>query len=64
MISCNSGPTSVNARLRTIAAAALVGDGSLKLVLAEHSWRDLAKVGPELRDRRIAGKAVFRIDQT
>jgi len=44
--------------------AALVGDGSLKPVLAEHSWRDLVKVGPELRDRHIAGKAVFRIDQT
>jgi NADPH:quinone reductase len=43
--------------------AALVGDGSLKPVLAEHSWRDLAKAGPELRDRHIAGKAVFRIDQ-
>ena len=44
--------------------AALVGDGSLKPALVENSWRDLAKVGPELRDRRIAGKAVFRIDQT
>jgi NADPH:quinone reductase len=44
--------------------ASLVGDGSLKPVLAEHSWRDLAKVGPELRDRHIAGKAVFHIDQT
>jgi NADPH:quinone reductase len=43
--------------------ASLVGDGSLQPVLAEHSWRDLAKVGPELRDRHIAGKAVFRIDQ-
>ena len=43
--------------------ASLIGDGSLKPVLAEHSWRDLAKVGPELRDRRIAGKAVFHIDQ-
>ena len=42
--------------------ASLVGDGSLKPVLAEHSWRDIAKVGPELRDRHIAGKAVFRID--
>jgi NADPH:quinone reductase-like Zn-dependent oxidoreductase len=42
--------------------AALVGDGSLKPVFAEHSWRDIAKVGPELRDRHIAGKAVFRID--
>jgi len=44
--------------------AALVGDGSLKPVLSEHSWRDIAKIGPELRDRRIAGKAVFRIDQS
>ena len=44
--------------------ASLIGDGSLKPVLAEHSWRDIAKVGPELRDRHIAGKAVFRIDQT
>jgi NADPH:quinone reductase-like Zn-dependent oxidoreductase len=42
--------------------ASLVGDGSLKPVLAEHSWRDIAKVCPELRDRHIAGKAVFRID--
>src|SRR5271167_4992395 len=42
--------------------ASLVGDGSLKPVLAERSWRDVAEVGPELRDRRIAGKAVFRID--
>ena len=44
--------------------ASLVGDGSLKPALVEHSWRDIAKVGPELRDRHIAGKAVFRIDQT
>jgi NADPH2:quinone reductase len=43
--------------------ASLVGDASLKPVLAEHSWRDLAKVGPQLRDRHIAGKAVFHIDQ-
>jgi NADPH2:quinone reductase len=42
--------------------AALVGDGSLKPVLVENSWRDIARVGPELRDRHIAGKAVFRID--
>jgi NADPH:quinone reductase-like Zn-dependent oxidoreductase len=44
--------------------ASLVGDGSLKPALVEHSWRDIVKVGPELRDRHIAGKAVFRIDQT
>ena len=42
--------------------ASLVGDGSLKPALVERSWRDLAQVGPDLRDRRIAGKAVFRID--
>jgi NADPH:quinone reductase-like Zn-dependent oxidoreductase len=44
--------------------ASLVGDSSLKPALVEHSWRDIAKVGPELRHRHIAGKAVFRIDQT
>jgi NADPH2:quinone reductase len=43
--------------------ASLVGDGSLRLSLVERSWRDIAEIGPELRDRRIAGKAVFRIDQ-
>jgi NADPH:quinone reductase len=40
----------------------LVADGSLKLQLIEQSWRDLAQIVPQLRDRRIAGKAVFRID--
>jgi NADPH2:quinone reductase len=40
----------------------LVADGSLKPHLVEGSWRDLAQVGPRLRDRRIPGKAVFRID--
>jgi NADPH:quinone reductase len=44
--------------------ASLVGDGSLKLALVERSWRDIGEIGPELRDRRIAGKAVFSIDQT
>jgi NADPH:quinone reductase-like Zn-dependent oxidoreductase len=44
--------------------ASLVGDGSLKPVLVERSWRDVAEIGPELLDRRIAGKAVFRTDQT
>jgi NADPH:quinone reductase len=40
----------------------LVADGSLKPHLVERSWRDLAEIGPQLRDRRIPGKAVFRID--
>ena len=42
--------------------AALVAEGSLKLALVESGWRDLARIGPELRDRRIAGKAVFRVE--
>ncbi len=42
--------------------AALIGDGSLKPALVESSWRDLARIGPQLRDRRIAGKAVFRVE--
>ncbi len=44
--------------------ASLVADGSLKPALVESSWRDLAKIGPELRDRHIAGKAVFRVEQS
>ena len=44
--------------------ASLVSEGSLKLSLVESSWRDLARVGPELRDRHIAGKAVFRVEQS
>lgn len=41
--------------------AGLVADGSLQPVLVESSWRDIARIGPKLRDRRIAGKAVFRV---
>jgi NADPH:quinone reductase len=44
--------------------ASLVADGSLKLALVESSWRDLARIGPQLRDRHIAGKAVFRVEQS
>ena len=40
----------------------LVADGSLKPHLAEHSWRKLAQIGPQLRARQIRGKAVFHID--
>ena len=40
----------------------LVADGSLKPNLVERSWRELAHIGPLLRDREIRGKAVFRID--
>jgi hypothetical protein len=40
----------------------LVADGSLKPQLVEDSWRALARIGPQLRDRQIRGKAVFHID--
>jgi NADPH:quinone reductase len=39
----------------------LVADGSVKPQLVEQSWRDLAKIGPQLRDRRFPGKAVFLV---
>ncbi|HEY3910639.1 MAG TPA: zinc-binding dehydrogenase [Stellaceae bacterium] len=42
--------------------ASLVGDGSLQPALVESSWRDLARIGPRLRDRQIPGKAVFRVE--
>jgi NADPH:quinone reductase len=44
--------------------AGLIADGSLRPRIVEHGWRDLARVGPLLRDRRIAGKAVFHIEQS
>jgi NADPH:quinone reductase-like Zn-dependent oxidoreductase len=40
----------------------LVADASLKPHLVERSWRELAQIGPQLRDRHISGKAVFHID--
>ena len=40
----------------------LVGDGSLKPHLVKRSWRELAQIGPQLRDRQISGKAVFQLD--
>ncbi|MBV9583416.1 MAG: zinc-binding dehydrogenase [Alphaproteobacteria bacterium] len=43
--------------------AGLVADGSLKPRIAEHSWRELARIGPLLRDRRIPGKAIFHLEQ-
>jgi len=42
--------------------ASLIADGSLQPALVESSWRDVATIGPQLRDRRIAGKAVFRVE--
>ena len=43
--------------------ASLVADGSLQPRIVEHSWRDIAHIGPLLLGRQIAGKAIFHIDQ-
>jgi len=41
----------------------LIDDGSLKPQIGvERSWRDFAAVAEQLRDRRIAGKAVLLVD--
>jgi NADPH2:quinone reductase len=41
----------------------LMADGSLKPQIgAERSWRDFAAVAEQLRDRRVAGKAVLLVD--
>jgi NADPH:quinone reductase-like Zn-dependent oxidoreductase len=43
--------------------AGLIADGLLKPRVDEHDWRELSRIGPLLRDRKIPGKAVFHIDQ-
>jgi NADPH2:quinone reductase len=41
----------------------LIADGSLKPQIGvERSWRDFAVVAEQLRDRRVAGKAVLMVD--
>ena len=41
----------------------LIADGSLKPQIGvERSWRDILPVADQLRDRRIAGKAVLLVD--
>lgn len=40
----------------------LIAERALKPQIVEHSWKDFARVVQELRDRRINGKAIFRID--
>jgi NADPH2:quinone reductase len=42
--------------------ASLIADGVLVPRIVVHGWRELARVGPQLRDRQIAGKAVFHIE--
>ena len=43
--------------------ADVTDDGSLRPVVSEYDWRDINRVGPKLRGRQIAGKAVFHIEQ-
>jgi NADPH:quinone reductase len=43
--------------------AGLVADGALKPVVSEYDWHDINRVGPLLRGRQVAGKAVFHIQQ-
>ena len=41
----------------------LIADGSLDPRIGEErSWRDIAAVAEQLRDRRVAGKAVLLVD--
>lgn len=41
----------------------LIADGALKPQIGvERSWRDIAQVAEQLRERRVAGKAVFLLD--
>jgi NADPH:quinone reductase len=41
----------------------LIADGSLKPQIGvERSWRDIAQVAEELRERRVSGKAVLLVD--
>jgi NADPH:quinone reductase len=42
--------------------AGLIGKGALKPQIEEHSWRDFATVAEALGERRVAGKAIFRVD--
>ena len=41
----------------------LIADGALKPQIGvERSWRDIAEVAEQLRERQVAGKAVFLVD--
>jgi NADPH2:quinone reductase len=43
--------------------ASLIADGSLRPQIGvEQSWREFARVAEQLRDRRVAGKAVLLVD--
>lgn len=42
--------------------AGLIGNGKLKPEIEEHSWHDFAGVAKALGERRVRGKAIFRVD--
>jgi NADPH:quinone reductase-like Zn-dependent oxidoreductase len=42
--------------------AGLIAGGALAPEIEEHSWRDFAGVAQALGERRVRGKAVFRVD--
>ncbi|HEX4193807.1 MAG TPA: zinc-binding dehydrogenase [Stellaceae bacterium] len=42
--------------------AGLIAKGALKPEIEEHSWRDFATVAQALGERRVRGKAIFRVD--
>lgn len=42
----------------------LIEGGALKPQVVEHDWNDFARIANELRERRIDGKAIFRIAQS
>jgi NADPH:quinone reductase-like Zn-dependent oxidoreductase len=42
--------------------AGLIAKGALKPEIEEHSWRDFASVAKALGERRVRGKAIFRVD--
>jgi NADPH:quinone reductase len=42
--------------------ADLIAKGALKPEIEEHSWRDFASVAKALGERRVRGKAIFRVD--
>ena len=42
--------------------AGLIAKGALKPEIEENSWRDFATVAKALGERRVQGKAIFRID--
>lgn len=44
--------------------AGLVAEGTLKPQIVEQDWNDFARVTSALRERRVAGKAIFRIPQS